>query len=130
MKLEIYEKNIYGIKGLVSSKLDEESLRIRNDLTILKNEFKSLEVSRYEVSLKSKNISSLMNINKDIKEYSSINRSISSLTNLNEEYNDLISKANLPIVLVNGEVLASGKYPTLRELKECIKDNIEKIKCI
>ena len=68
MKIEIYEKNLYGIYGLVSSKLDEESLRIRNDLTILKNEFKSLEVSRYEVSLKSKNISSLMNIDKDIKE--------------------------------------------------------------
>ena len=71
-----------------------------------------------------------MNIDKDIKEYSFTNKSISSLTNLNEKYNNLISKVNLPIVLVNGEVLASGKYPTLRELKECIKDNIEKIKCI
>ena len=61
MKIEIYEKNMYGVKGLVNSIMDEESLRIGDDLKQLKNEFKELEVARYEMAIKPRYISSLVN---------------------------------------------------------------------
>ncbi len=125
MKIEIYEKNMYGVKGLVNSIMDEESLRIGDDLKQLKNEFKELEIARYEMVVKPRYISSLVNISENDKEYKSRNKSIDQLMKINMKDVGLISNENLPIVLINGEIIKLGKYPNINELRKSIE--LEKI---
>lgn len=121
MKIEIYEKNMYGVKGLVNSIMDEESLRIGDDLKQLKNEFKELEIARYEMVVKPRYISSLVNISENDKEYKSRNKSIDQLMKINMKDVGLISNENLPIVLINGEIIKLGKYPNINELRKSIE---------
>ena len=130
MKIEIYEKNVYGVKGLVNSVMDEEYLRIGDDLKKLKNEFKELEILRYEMVKKPRHISSLVNISENYNEYNSRNKSIDQLTKTNTNYIGLISNENLPIVLINGEIIKSGKYPNINELREIIELEKYNINCI
>lgn len=130
MKIEIYEKNMYGIKGLVNSIMDEESLRIGDDLKQLKNEFKELEVARYEMAIKPRYISSLVNISENDNEYNSRSKVIGQLININTKDIGLISNENLPIVLVNGEIIKSGKYPNIDELRKRIELEKTNINCI
>ena len=130
MKIEIYEKNMYGVKGLVNSIMDEESLRIGDDLKQLKNEFKELEIARYEMVVKPRYISSLVNISENDKEYKSRNKSIEQLMKINTKDVGLISNENLPIVLVNGEIIKLGKYPNINELRKSIELEKNNINCI
>lgn len=130
MKIEIYEKNMYGVKGLVNSIMDEESLRIGDDLKQLKNEFKELEIARYEMVVKPRYISSLVNISENDKEYKSRNKSIDQLMKINMKDVGLISNENLPIVLVNGEIIKLGKYPNINELRKSIELEKNNINCI
>lgn len=130
MKIEIYEKNVYGIKGLVNSAMDEEYLRIGEDLKKLKDEFKELEILRYEMVKKPRYISSLVNISENYNEYNSRNKSIEQLTKTNTNYIGLISNENLPIILLNGEIIKSGKYPNINELREIIELEKININCI
>lgn len=130
MKIEIYEKNVYGVKGLVNSMMDEESLRIGDDLKQLKNEFKELEIARYEMVIKPRYISSLVNISENDKEYKSRNKSIDQLMKINTKDAGLISNENLPIVLVNGEIIKLGKYPNINELRKSIELEKNNINCI
>lgn len=130
MKIEIYEKNVYGVKGLVNSVMDEEYLRIGDDLKKLKNEFKELEILRYEMVKKPRYISSLVNISENYNEYNSRNKSIEQLTKINTKDIGLISNENLPIILVNGEIIKSGKYPNINELREIIELEKYNINCI
>lgn len=130
MKIEIYEKNVYGIKGLVNSAMDEEYLRIGEDLKKLKDEFKELEILRYEMVKKPRYISSLVNISENYNEYNSRNKSIEQLTKTNTNYRGLISNENLPIILLNGEIIKSGKYPNINELREIIELEKININCI
>lgn len=130
MKIEIYERNIYGVKGLVNSIMDEESLRIVDDLKQLKNEFKELEIARYEMVVKPRYISSLVNISENDKEYKSRNKSIEQLMKINTKDVGLISNENLPIVLVNGEIIKLGKYPNINELRKSIELEKNNINCI
>ncbi|MBC5996250.1 arsenical resistance operon transcriptional repressor ArsD [Romboutsia ilealis] len=130
MKIEIYEKNMYGVKGLVNSIMDEESLRIGDDLKQLKNEFKELEVARYEMAIKPRYISSLVNISENDNEYNSRSKVIGQLININTKDIGLISNENLPIVLVNGEIIKSGKYPNIDELRKRIELEKTNINCI
>lgn len=130
MKIEIYEKNMYGVKGLVNSIMDEESLRIGDDLKQLKNEFKELEIARYEMVVKPRYISSLVNISENDKEYKSRNKSIDQLMKINTKDVGLISDGNLPIVLVNGEIIKLGKYPNINELRKSIESEKANINCI
>ena len=130
MKIEIYEKNMYGVKGLVNSIMDDEVLRIGDDLKQLKNEFKELEIARYEMVTNPRYISSLVNISENDKEYKLRNKSISQLMNINTKDIGLISNENLPIVLVNGEIVKLGKYPSMNELRKSIKSGKYKINCI
>ena len=130
MKIEIYEKNVYGVKGLVNSIMDEESLRIGDDLKQLKNEFKELEIARYEMVVKPRYISSLVNISENDKEYKSRNKSIDQLMKINTKDVGLISNENLPIVLINGEIIKLGKYPNINELRKSIELEKNNINCI
>ena len=130
MKIEIYEKNMYGVKGLVNSIMDEESLRIGDDLKQLKNEFKELEVARYEMAINPRYISSLVNISENDNEYNSRSKVIGQLININTKDIGLISNENLPIVLVNGEIIKSGKYPNIDELRKRIELEKTNINCI
>mgnify|MGYP000016223833 CR=1 FL=1 len=130
MKIEIYEKNMYGVKGLVNSIMDEESLRIGDDLKQLKNEFKELEIARYEMVVKPRYISSLVNISENDKEYKSRNKSIDQLMKINMKDVGLISNENLPIVLINGEIIKLGKYPNINELRKSIELEKNNINCI
>ena len=130
MKIEIYEKNMYGVKGLVNSIMDEESLRIGDDLKQLKNEFKELEIARYEMVVKQRYISSLVNISENDKEYKSRNKSIDQLMKINMKDVGLISNENLPIVLINGEIIKLGKYPNINELRKSIELEKNNINCI
>ena len=130
MKIEIYEKNMYGVKGLVNSIMDEESLRIGDDLKQLKNEFKELEVARYEMAIKPRYVSSLVNISENDNEYNSRSKVIGQLININTKDIGLISNENLPIVLVNGEIIKSGKYPNIDELRKRIELEKTNINCI
>ena len=116
---------MYGVKGLVNSIIDEESLRIGDDLKQLKNEFKELEIARYEMVVKPRYISSLVNISENDKEYKSRNKSIDQLMKINMKDVGLISNENLPIVLINGEIIKLGKYPNINELRKSIE--LEKI---
>ena len=130
MKIEKYEKNMYGVKGLVNSIMDEESLRIGDDLKQLKNEFKELEIARYEMVVKPRYISSLVNISENDKEYKSRNKSIDQLMKINMKDVGLISNENLPIVLINGEIIKLGKYPNINELRKSIELEKNNINCI
>ena len=130
MKIEIYEKNMYGVKGLVNSIMDEESLRIGDDLKQIKNEFKELEIARYEMVVKPRYISSLVNISENDKEYKSRNKSIDQLMKINMKDVGLISNENLPIVLINGEIIKLGKYPNINELRKSIELEKNNINCI
>ncbi|MDU4935530.1 MAG: hypothetical protein E6X43_09465 [Peptostreptococcaceae bacterium] len=130
MKIEIYEKNMYGVKGLVNSIMDEESLRIGDDLKQLKNEFKELEIARYEMVVKPRYISSLVNISENDKEYKSRNKSIDQLMKINMKDVGLISNENLPIVLINGEIIKLGKYSNINELRKSIELEKNNINCI
>ena len=127
MKIEIYEKNMYGVKGLVNSIMDEESLRIGDDLKQLKNE---LEIARYEMVVKPRYISSLVNISENDKEYKSRNKSIDQLMKINMKDVGLISNENLPIVLINGEIIKLGKYSNINELRKSIELEKNNINCI
>ena len=75
-------------------------------------------------------ISSLVNISENDKEYKSRNKSIDQLMKINMKDVGLISNENLPIVLINGEIIKLGKYPNINELRKSIELEKNNINCI
>ncbi|SCH05014.1 arsenic metallochaperone ArsD family protein [Romboutsia sp. 1001713B170207_170306_H8] len=130
MRIEIFEKSVYGIKGLVSSSNDIDLIKMSKYIEDLNKEFDYLEINRYEVIEKPRYISSLMNISNN-KEFIVRNKSVSSLTSINTNNSIILSNKSLPIILIDGEIVKWGEYPNIIELREIISSlKQKKVNCI
>ncbi|WP_122639602.1 arsenic metallochaperone ArsD family protein [Romboutsia sp. Marseille-P6047] len=117
MRIEIFEKSVYGIKGLVSSSNDIDLIKMSKYIEDLNKEFDYLEINRYEVIEKPRYISSLMNISNN-KEFIVRNKSVSSLTSINTNNSIILSNKSLPIILIDGEIVKWENIQILLSLEK------------
>ena len=100
MKLEIFEPTMCCSSGICGPSVDEKLVKISEDIEMLKNEFESLVVERYQPQTHSMKFMANMEVGKLVREN---------------------GQKILPITVLNGKVIKSGQYPNLEELKSNLR---------
>lgn len=96
MKIEIFEPTMCCSTGICGPSVDENLVRISENIEFLKNEFEGVVVERYQPQTHSMKFMMNMEVGRLVKEN---------------------GQKILPITVVNGKVVKSGEYPSLEELK-------------
>ena len=100
MKLEIFEPTMCCSTGICGPSVDENLVKISENIEIIKKEFEGLDVQRYQPQT---HPFAFMG-----------NMTVSSLVKEN-------GQSVLPITVLNGKVIKQGVYPTLEELKSNLR---------
>ena len=96
MKIEIFEPTMCCSTGICGPSVDENLVKISENIEILKDEFEGLLVERYQPQTHSMKFMANMEVGKLVREN---------------------GQKILPITVLNGKVIKTGAYPTLDELK-------------
>ena len=100
MKLEFYEKSMCCSSGVCGPSVDENLVRISENIEYLKNKYGDLEVKRYQPQT----------------------HGMAFMTNREVQKLVKAEKMNaLPIATVNGVIIKKGAYPTLEEIERALK---------
>ena len=100
MKLEIFEATMCCSSGICGPSVDENLVKISEDIESLKNEFEGIVIERYQPQTHSMKFMANMEVGKLVREN---------------------GQKILPITVLNGKVVKSGAYPTLEELKSNLR---------
>ena len=100
MKIEIFEPTMCCSSGICGPSVDSNLVKISENIEILKNEFKGLIVERYQPQTHAMKFMANMEVGKLVKEN---------------------GQQILPITIVDGKVIKSGKYASLEELKLALR---------
>lgn len=100
MKVEIFEMTMCCSTGICGPSVNENLIKISEDIKTLKNEFEGIIIERYQPQTHAVNF-----------------RANVEVVNLVKENGQKI----LPITVVNGKLIKSGAYPTLEELKSNLR---------
>lgn len=100
MKIEIFEATMCCSSGICGPSVDENLVKISEDIEVLKNEFKGIVVERYQPQTHSMKFMANMEVGKLVREN---------------------GQKILPITVIDGKVIKSGEYPTLEELKSNLR---------
>lgn len=96
MKIEIFEPTMCCSTGICGPSVDENLVKISEDIEILKNEFEGIVIERYQPQTHAMKFMANMEVGKLVREN---------------------GQKILPITVLDGKVIKSGSYPTLEELK-------------
>lgn len=100
MKLEIFEPTMCCSTGICGPSVDEKLIKISENIEILKKNFESLEVNRYQPQTHGLKFVT--------------NKEVSRL--MKEKGNKI-----LPITVWDKKVIKYGEYPTLEELEKALR---------
>jgi hypothetical protein len=100
MKIEIFEATMCCSSGICGPSVDENLVKISEDIEVLKNEFEGIVVERYQPQTHSMKFMANMEVGKLVREN---------------------GQKILPITVIDGKVIKSGAYPTLEELKSNLR---------
>jgi len=100
MKIEIFEATMCCSSGICGPSVDENLVKISEDIETLKNEFEGVVVERYQPQTHSMKFMANMEVGKLVREN---------------------GQKILPITVIDGKVIKSGEYPTLEELKSNLR---------
>lgn len=100
MKIEIFEPTMCCSTGICGPSVDNNLVKISENIEILKNEFKDLIIERYQPQTHSMKFMANMEVGKLVKEN---------------------GQKVLPVTVLDGKVIKSGSYPSLEELKSNLR---------
>lgn len=100
MKLEFYEKSMCCSSGVCGPSVDQNLVRVGENIEYLKNKFSDLEVKRYQPQTHGMAFMTAREVQKLVKAEK--------------------MKA-LPITTVNGVIIKKGEYPTLEEIETALR---------
>lgn len=100
MKIEIFEPTMCCSSGICGPSVDNNLVKISENIEILKNEFEGLVVERYQPQTHAMKFMANMEVGRLVKEK---------------------GQQILPITVVNGKVIKSGEYASLEELKSALR---------
>lgn len=100
MKIEIFEPTMCCSSGICGPSVDENLVKISENIEILKSEFEGLVVERYQPQTHAMKFMANMEVGRLIRES---------------------GKKILPITVIDGKVIKTGEYPALDELKSSLR---------
>lgn len=100
MKIEIFEPTMCCSSGICGPSVDENLVKISENIEILKSEFKGLVVERYQPQTHAMKFMANMEVGRLIREN---------------------GQKILPITVIDGKVIKTGVYPKLDELKSSLR---------
>ncbi|MDI2882341.1 arsenite efflux transporter metallochaperone ArsD [Clostridioides difficile] len=100
MKIEIFEPTMCCSTGICGPSVDNNLVKISENIEILKNEFEDLIIERYQPQTHSMKFMANMEVGKLVKEN---------------------GQKVLPVTVLDGKVIKSGLYPSLEELKSNLR---------
>lgn len=99
MKLELFESTMCCPTGICGPSVDENLIKIRENLESLKGKYESLEINRYQPQTHGLKFVT--------------HREVAKL--LKENGNKI-----LPITVIDSKIIKTGAYPTFKELEKAI----------
>lgn len=100
MKIEIFEPTMCCSSGICGPSVDENLVKISENIEILKSEFEGLVVERYQPQTHAMKFMANMEVGRLIRES---------------------GQKILPITVIDGKVIKTGVYPKLDELKSSLR---------
>lgn len=100
MKIEIFEPTMCCSSGICGPSVDNNLVKISENIEILKNEFEGLVVERYQPQTHAMKFMANIEVGRLVKEK---------------------GQQILPITVVNRRVIKSGEYASLEELKSALR---------
>ena len=100
MKIEIFEPTMCCSSGICGPSVDENLVKISENIEILKSEFEGLVVERYQPQTHAIKFMANMEVGRLIRES---------------------GQKILPITVIDGKVIKTGEYPALDELKSSLR---------
>lgn len=100
MKIEIFEPTMCCSSGICGPSVDENLVKISENIEILKSEFEGLVVERYQPQTHAMKFMANMEVGRLIRES---------------------GQKILPITVIDGKVIKTGEYPALDELKSSLR---------
>lgn len=100
MKLEIFEPTMCCPTGICGPSVDENLVRVSENLDILKGKHIGIDIQRYQPQTHPMKFMA--------------NMTVSSLLQEN-------GQQALPVTFYNGKIIKQGEYPTLEEMEEAVR---------
>lgn len=100
MKIEIFEPTMCCSSGICGPSVDNNLVKISENIEILKNEFEGLVVERYQPQTHAMKFMANVEVGRLVKEK---------------------GQQILPITVVNGRIIKSGEYASLEELNSALR---------
>ena len=100
MKIEIFEPTMCCSSGICGPSVDENLVKISENIEILKSEFEGLVVERYQPQTHAMKFMANMEVGRLIRES---------------------GQKILPITVIDGKVIKTGEYPALDELESSLR---------
>lgn len=100
MRIEIFEPTMCCSTGICGPSVDENLVKISEDIETLKNEFEGIIIERYQPQTHPMKFMANIEIGKLVRKN---------------------GQKILPVTVVDGKVIKTGSYPTLDELKSSLR---------
>lgn len=100
MKIEIFEPTMCCSTGICGPSVDNNLVKISENIEILKNEFEGIVIERYQPQTHSMKFMANMEVGKLVREN---------------------GQKILPITVINGKIIKSGSYASLEEIKLALR---------